>query len=124
VTVLLISAEKVSAVINVPRYTKLLIRSKDVCFTLKTFSTYFFLVLNIIRANKSGNMRWTRHVAHIGMMRNSYIYFSCSTTGKCYIVKNNIKMDVKEAVCEVVEELAFLSLRFGGCIKGGNSLTS
>ena len=77
---------------------------------------------NIIRANKSSSMRLARHVARNGMMRNSYIYFSWSTTRKCYTMKNNIKMDVKDAVCEDVEELAFLRARFGGCIKGCSCL--
>jgi len=69
-------------------------------------------------------MRWARNVEHNGMMRNSYVFFSCNTTGKCYTKKNNIKMDVKEAVCEDVEELTFLRVRFGGCIKSGNCLIS
>jgi hypothetical protein len=46
---LLILAEVLlSVVINDPKYTKLLTLSKVICFTLKTFSTYFFLVPQIM----------------------------------------------------------------------------
>jgi hypothetical protein len=50
---LLISAEVLlSVVINVPKYTKLLTLSVVICFTLKPFSPYFFLVPQITYLSK------------------------------------------------------------------------